>query len=71
MLDVTGVIHVAAPLPGRMSPADSLDAAIEGGLNLLRQAEKAGITRFAFVSSIAAVNPLSNQGGWTDQGKCD
>ncbi|KAJ3479149.1 hypothetical protein NLI96_g9264 [Meripilus lineatus] len=68
---VSGVIHVAAPLPGRMSAAESLDSAIEGSLNILRQAEKVGIRRFAFVSSIVAVNPLRGGGGWTDQGEFD
>lgn len=53
-----------------MSPADSLDSAIEGSLNILRQAEKVGIKRFAFVSSIVSVQPLTAVGGtWTDQGR--
>ncbi|THH00765.1 hypothetical protein EW026_g1816 [Hermanssonia centrifuga] len=53
---VEGVIHAAAPLPGRASPEEALDAGIEGSMNVLRQAEKAGIKKFSVVSSIFSVN---------------
>jgi len=38
--------------------AEALDASIEGSLNILRQAEKAGVRHFAFVSSIVSVTNL-------------
>ncbi|OBZ68542.1 hypothetical protein A0H81_11537 [Grifola frondosa] len=54
---VDAVIHVAAPL-------------VEGGLNILRQGEKAGISKFVIVSSIAAVRSayasFEEETGWTD-----
>ncbi|KAI0823104.1 NAD-P-binding protein [Trametes gibbosa] len=52
---VHGVIHAAAPLIGRDSPENALTASIEGAVNVLHQAEAAGITRFVLVSSIVTV----------------
>ncbi|KAI0954167.1 hypothetical protein AcV7_007478 [Taiwanofungus camphoratus] len=50
------VIHQAAPLPGRAeSPAAQIDTAVQGSLNILRQAELAGIKKFAFASSLITV----------------
>ncbi|EMD37318.1 hypothetical protein CERSUDRAFT_73226 [Gelatoporia subvermispora B] len=60
---VNGVIHTAAPLPGRQSPEEALQSAVEGSLNILRQAEKEGITRFAYVSSIVTVCDMDKMGG--------
>lgn len=52
---VDAVIHAASPLPGRMEPEQMLNTAIEGSLNVLRQAEKAGVKRFVVTSSIATL----------------
>ncbi|KAF5321158.1 hypothetical protein D9619_001331 [Psilocybe cf. subviscida] len=53
---VDAVIHTASPTPGRAAPELVLKGAIEGSLNVLRQAEEAGIKKFVVTSSIAAVN---------------
>ncbi|KAI0786731.1 NAD-P-binding protein [Abortiporus biennis] len=55
---VYAVIHTAAPLSGRTSPADALNIAIEGSINILRQAYAAGVRKFVFVSSVVAINPI-------------
>ncbi|KAI9065330.1 NAD-P-binding protein [Trametes sanguinea] len=57
---VDGVIHAAAPLIGRESPEKALETSIEGALNILRQAEKAGIKRFVLVSSLLAVKTIGD-----------
>jgi len=50
---VSGVIHLASPLAGKAASAqEAIDVAVEGTLNIFRQAEKAGITKFSYVSSI-------------------
>ncbi|TCD63894.1 hypothetical protein EIP91_004803 [Steccherinum ochraceum] len=55
--DVHDVIHVAAPLVGRAASAEeAFTVAVEGSLNILRQAEKAGVKHFSFASSIVAVS---------------
>ncbi|KAH8100073.1 NAD-P-binding protein [Cristinia sonorae] len=51
---VNAVIHVAAPMT-EPNVERALEVAVDGSLNVLRQAEKAGITNFAYVSSIVAV----------------
>lgn len=66
--DVDGVIHAASPLPGRVSPEEGLEAAIDGSINVLRQAEKVGIKNFVLVSSTVAVtsgggNKLTTEDG--------
>ncbi|KAI0373137.1 NAD-P-binding protein [Pilatotrama ljubarskyi] len=52
---VYGVIHAAAPMVGVDSAENSLTASIEGAVNVLRQAQQAGIKRFVLVSSQATV----------------
>ncbi|KAK7443201.1 hypothetical protein VKT23_015798 [Stygiomarasmius scandens] len=52
--DVVGVLHVASPLPARESYDRMLQVAIEGSLNIIRQAHKAGIKKFVFTSSLGA-----------------
>ncbi|KAI0355153.1 NAD-P-binding protein [Trametes cingulata] len=52
---VDAVIHAAAPMPGVDSAENSLTASIDGAVNILRQAEKAGVKRFVLVSSQATV----------------
>ncbi|KAF9023477.1 putative flavonol reductase [Hymenopellis radicata] len=54
---VDAIIHVASPVAGVVKDPkkDLLDPAIEGTLNILKAAHKAGITRIVLTSSIAAV----------------
>ncbi|KAG6872640.1 hypothetical protein C0995_008071 [Termitomyces sp. Mi166 len=53
---VDAVIHTAAPLAGRQNTEGMLVSAIDGTLNVVRQAEKAGIRRIVVTSSIATVH---------------
>ncbi|KAF9016980.1 NAD(P)-binding protein [Hymenopellis radicata] len=61
---VSAVIHTASPLPTRNSPADMLKGAIEGTLNVVRQAERAGIKKIIVTSSRATLGLNHN---YTDQ----
>jgi nucleoside-diphosphate-sugar epimerase len=63
--DITAVIHVASPVSDVADAEATLNSAIEGTLNVLRQAQKAGITKFSVVSSMLAVVDL----GSASQGK--
>ncbi|KAJ7626462.1 hypothetical protein B0H17DRAFT_963425, partial [Mycena rosella] len=66
LVGVDAVIHLASPLAGRAEPAALLAAAVEGTLNVIVQAEKAGVRRMVVTSSIATVkNPDAS---YTDQG---
>eukprot|EP00026_Physarum_polycephalum_P013876 Phypoly_transcript_14329.p1 GENE.Phypoly_transcript_14329~~Phypoly_transcript_14329.p1 ORF type:complete len:233 (+),score=45.49 Phypoly_transcript_14329:244-942(+) len=64
MEGLTGVFHVAAPLPGSLKTSvkeDFLDPAIEGNLGLLRAAAKvSSIKRVVITSSIAALVELTS-----------
>ncbi|TFK44233.1 NAD-P-binding protein [Crucibulum laeve] len=66
---VDAVIHVASPLAGRQNVDAMFNSAIEGSLNVLRQAEKAGVKRFVVTSSTATVVDKSNstRGAYNDQ----
>ncbi|KAJ7500328.1 NAD-P-binding protein [Mycena galericulata] len=65
--DVKWVIHTASPLAGRASAADGLKSAVRGTLNVLEQAERAGISKIVLTSSWATtMNPSPDkmyQGG--------
>lgn len=84
MKGVDALIHVASPAPGNVGPEELFrvcadivlrivemngpQIAIEGSLNMIRQAEKAGVRRIVTTSSIGAVrNPNTNT--WTDKGR--
>ncbi|KDQ27592.1 hypothetical protein PLEOSDRAFT_51149 [Pleurotus ostreatus PC15] len=60
---IDALIHVASPLPGREEPAALIDVAVEATQNILRQAEKAGITRIVVTSSIASTRKASPDPG--------
>ncbi|KAJ7753624.1 hypothetical protein DFH07DRAFT_886652 [Mycena maculata] len=62
---VDAVIHLASPLPGRAEPEALLAAAVEGTLNVIVQAEKAGVRRMVVTSSLATV--LNPRDSYTDQ----
>ncbi|CAL1696095.1 unnamed protein product [Somion occarium] len=66
--DVEAVVHAAAPMPsGSIESAEqALDVAINGSLNIFRQAEQAGVKNFAYVSSIIAIN-MTGPPPWSDQ----
>lgn len=56
--DVDALIHAAAPLPSKGDQKALLNGALDGSLNIIRQAEKAGIKRIIYTSSIVTVfNP--------------
>ncbi|KAL4268685.1 NAD(P)-binding domain superfamily protein [Pleurotus pulmonarius] len=56
---IDALIHVASPLPGREEPEALIDVAVEATRNILRQAEKAGITRIVVTSSIASTRQFA------------
>ncbi|KAJ7918983.1 NAD-P-binding protein [Mycena leptocephala] len=47
------IIHTASPLAGRATPAEGLKSAVRGTLNVLEQAEKAGVSKIVVTSSWA------------------
>ncbi|TFK32304.1 hypothetical protein BDQ12DRAFT_707710 [Crucibulum laeve] len=53
--DVYAVVHVASPMPGRTGVDDTLNSAIDGTVNVLRQVEKAGIKKIVVTSSVGAI----------------
>ncbi|TCD70325.1 hypothetical protein EIP91_003954 [Steccherinum ochraceum] len=60
---VDAVIHLASPLVGREATAEqALDVTIEGSLNILRQAEAAGVKNFSYASSVITFTRDPNQG---------
>ncbi|KIY66562.1 NAD(P)-binding protein [Cylindrobasidium torrendii FP15055 ss-10] len=50
---VDGIIHTAAPLPGRVGIEEGKRYAAEGAVHVLREGLKAGVTRAVVTSSIA------------------
>ncbi|KAK0193281.1 hypothetical protein F5146DRAFT_375744 [Armillaria mellea] len=53
---VDGIIHAAAPLPGRVSAEAALRTAIEGSLHVLREAVRAKVPRAVVTSSVLTYN---------------
>ncbi|KAJ7662975.1 hypothetical protein B0H17DRAFT_952862, partial [Mycena rosella] len=51
--DVEYIIHTPSPLAGRATFAEALESAVRGSLNVLEQAEKAGISKIVLISSWA------------------
>jgi nucleoside-diphosphate-sugar epimerase len=64
--DISAVIHVASPFAGivRDPKRDMLDPAIEGTLNVVRSAHKAGIKRMIITSSLVAVFDFAHGGAF-------
>ncbi|KAF8898048.1 hypothetical protein CPB84DRAFT_1709933, partial [Gymnopilus junonius] len=52
---VDAVVHIACPLPGRKDLEETFRSAIEGTLNVVRQAQKAGIKKFVVTSSFGTL----------------
>ncbi|KAG6918284.1 hypothetical protein DXG01_015376 [Tephrocybe rancida] len=65
LIGVDAVIHTAASLAEKQSPEVVLSSAIDGTLNVIRQAEKAGIRRLVATSSIVTV--INPAGTFTDK----
>ncbi|KAI0333886.1 NAD(P)-binding protein [Cubamyces sp. BRFM 1775] len=62
MEDVDAVVHVASPIAGREAPEGTLTGAIEGTLNVLRHAVKAGVFKVVFTSSwVTTIDPSLRQ----------
>ncbi|KAF8640271.1 hypothetical protein AX16_010166 [Volvariella volvacea WC 439] len=57
---VDGVIHVASPMPGTASNAEILNGALEGTLNILRQATKAGVQKVVLTGTEGATRTPSD-----------
>ncbi|KAF8642472.1 hypothetical protein AX16_009473 [Volvariella volvacea WC 439] len=53
--DVEAIVHVASPLPGKASADDTLNSAIDGTLNIVKQAEALGIYKVVVTSSYVSV----------------
>ncbi|RPD52972.1 NAD-P-binding protein [Lentinus tigrinus ALCF2SS1-7] len=65
---VDAIIHLASPLAGRQSAEDGLNTAIQGTLNILQQALKAGVSKVVLTSSWATTldpNLMAAYGGVT------
>ncbi|KLO12865.1 NAD(P)-binding protein [Schizopora paradoxa] len=52
---VDALIHVASPLSGREEPAGMMRSAVDGTLNVVRQAAAAGVKRIVVTASLAAL----------------
>ncbi|KAH9484971.1 Putative uncharacterized oxidoreductase [Psilocybe cubensis] len=63
---VDAVIHTASPLPGREDIESMFKSAVDGSLNVLRQAEKVGVKKFIVTSSIvtALFDPSAKGGAY-------
>lgn len=61
---VDAIIHVASPVAAVVKDPkkDLLDPAIEGTLNILKAAHKAGVTRIVLTASIAGVDDPTKGG---------
>jgi nucleoside-diphosphate-sugar epimerase len=64
--DISAVIHVASPFTGVVQDPkrDMLGPAIEGTLNVVRSAHKAGVKRMIITSSIVAVFDFAHGGAF-------
>ncbi|THH28736.1 hypothetical protein EUX98_g5432 [Antrodiella citrinella] len=63
---VDAVIHLAAPLAYREPNAEiAISVSVDGSVNVLKQAEQAGIKNFGYISSIAAVTAGFLKGEYT------
>ncbi|KAF7971605.1 hypothetical protein HWV62_20696 [Athelia sp. TMB] len=62
---VFAVIHTATPFRSHETPESLVHGAIEGTLNVVRQAQKAGVKKIVATSSFAAV--FNSSGSFTDK----
>ncbi|SJK98706.1 uncharacterized protein ARMOST_01975 [Armillaria ostoyae] len=49
---VDGIIHAAAPLPGRVDPETAFKSSVEGSLHILREAVKAKVHKIVVTGSV-------------------
>ncbi|KAF8647119.1 hypothetical protein AX16_006951 [Volvariella volvacea WC 439] len=66
---VYAVVHVATPLAGRVPAEELFDITTEGSLNVLRQAERAGVKKIVYTATLAAA--LTPAYTFTDQGNAN
>ncbi|KAJ7062539.1 hypothetical protein C8F01DRAFT_1134502 [Mycena amicta] len=60
---VDALLHLATPMPGRVGFEEQIQKAVDGTLNVVVQAEKAGVKKVVVTSSIAtAKNMVTNEG---------
>ncbi|KDQ50493.1 hypothetical protein JAAARDRAFT_74144 [Jaapia argillacea MUCL 33604] len=64
--EIEAVIHVASPLPWAANAEKTLDGAINGALNVLRQGEAVGIKKFVITSSLSAFYTASDPKTYSD-----
>jgi len=60
--DVTSILHIAAPIPGKADQTGFMSGAIEGALNIIRQGAKAGIKKVVMTSSYVTAKNIDNPG---------
>ncbi|KAJ7048712.1 hypothetical protein C8F01DRAFT_1188614 [Mycena amicta] len=58
LVGVDAVLHLATPMPGKIGFEEQLKGAVDGTLNVIVQAEKAGVKKVVVTSSIASVQML-------------
>ncbi|KZT26830.1 NAD-P-binding protein [Neolentinus lepideus HHB14362 ss-1] len=63
---VDAVIHVASPLTGRAAAEQTLDDALEGTLNVLRQATTAGVNKVVVTASWGTTVTPGTDEAWSD-----
>ncbi|KAH8827418.1 hypothetical protein DL96DRAFT_1249449 [Flagelloscypha sp. PMI_526] len=57
---IDALIHSASPLAGKGEPEALINAAVEGTLNIVRQAEKGGVKKVVITGSIVSVRNPDN-----------
>ncbi|KAF7310192.1 Epimerase domain-containing protein [Mycena indigotica] len=67
LVGVDGLLHLATPMPGRVGFEEQLQKAVDGTLNIVVQAEKAGVKKVVVTSSIATVKNMATGEGNTDK----
>ncbi|KAF7975471.1 hypothetical protein HWV62_9501 [Athelia sp. TMB] len=69
MARVTYILHTASPYTFNITNGeeDLLKPAINGTLNVLRAAKKAGVKKVVITSSFAAISDLKGKGPWGDR----
>ncbi|KAF7327140.1 Epimerase domain-containing protein [Mycena kentingensis (nom. inval.)] len=66
LVGVDAVMHLAMPMAGKLAPEEQLDNAVNGILNIVGQAEEAGVRKIVVASSIATVANSENTFGQDD-----
>ncbi|KAI0730587.1 hypothetical protein C8Q76DRAFT_332939 [Earliella scabrosa] len=64
---VDAIVHAASPIAGKAPPAELLTCAIDGTLNVLRQAIKAGVYKVIMMSSYSSFLDVPQKGAWVNR----